>query len=295
MDLIPCYPPMATWLKQNEAIYAMVCYKDRLFTNSSKRIKVWDSSNQLVATLRGHACCVFSMLIHGNLLFSGSCDKTIYIWDLNTRIPTPLTILEGHSNWIYSMAAYETRLFSFAEEMIAWDFESPDPLITYDMELGHSELVRCMAVSKQLLFVGSEDETIQVWDCITMEHVKTLRGHTGIVKDLLVVGEDVLFSASYAKIKCWDLTVMECAFTISGHDNYISSLAIHEMKLISACWDQTILVWDLASVTQESPSPKCIANLVGHAKAIYNLSVWEGRLFSASFDGTVLVWNLADL
>jgi len=286
---------MATWLKQNEVIYSLVSFQDRLFTGSYKRIKVWNSENQLIVTLRGHVGYVFSMRVHCNLLFSGSCDTSIHIWDLTTQIPISLAILEGHSNCIYSMAAYETRLFSFANEMIAWDFETQDPLITYDMTLGHSEIVRCMAVSKQLLFLGCEDETIQVWDCETMEFVEILHGHTGIVTELLAVGEDVLFSASYAKIKCWDLSVMACAFTISGHDNFISSLAIHEMKLISASWDATVLVWDLLSVTQESPTPKCIAKFVGHTERIYTLSVWEGRLYSGSFDGTVLVWNLADL
>ena len=67
-------------------------------------LKVWSSADgRLLATLRGHDGEItdFAVNYENTLLASGSCDKTIRVWDLRTT--APVTILVGHGQQITSV------------------------------------------------------------------------------------------------------------------------------------------------------------------------------------------------
>ena len=56
-----------------------------------------------MATLRGHAAEVSDMAVNyeNTLLATGSNDKTVRVWNLQTK--TPLTVLHGHSGNINTL------------------------------------------------------------------------------------------------------------------------------------------------------------------------------------------------
>ncbi len=67
-------------------------------------IKMWSSADgRLLATLRGHDKEISDIDINfeNTLLVSGSCDKTIRIWNLKTTETT--TVLQGHSAMVTSV------------------------------------------------------------------------------------------------------------------------------------------------------------------------------------------------
>ena len=90
-----------------------VCIKDNLIISGSfdKTIKIWDiESGKGIKTLEGHKDCVNSVAIKDNLVISGSDDKTIKIWDVCTGLC--LKTLEGHTHWVNSVAIKDNLIIS---------------------------------------------------------------------------------------------------------------------------------------------------------------------------------------
>ena len=57
-----------------------------------------------IATLQGHAEIVFCLIVHNNILYSGSFDKTIRAWNLDTN--ECITALQGHTDYVLSLIVH---------------------------------------------------------------------------------------------------------------------------------------------------------------------------------------------
>jgi WD40 repeat protein len=68
-------------------------------------------TGELLHTLKGHTNQVSSLAIsyNGQIIASGSSDKTIKLWDLQTG--ELLHTLEGHSDGVTSLAISQNRKF----------------------------------------------------------------------------------------------------------------------------------------------------------------------------------------
>jgi len=60
--------------------------------------------------LRGHTNIVRCLALHENKLYSGSCDKTIRIW--NTETHEEIAILRGHTDVVRCLTLHENKLYS---------------------------------------------------------------------------------------------------------------------------------------------------------------------------------------
>ena len=210
--------------------------RERVITGSSDfTIRVWEESDKddtyaCMCVLTEHTSSVCCMTLSPSLLFSGSIDKTIRVWDINTISAVPL------SN-VYTLH-------------------------------GHTGGVRCIQLSWdcQRLYSGSIDHTIRVWDTsrtllpsqFTCIHV--LHGHSDWIKGILPVhereGESVLYSSSFDKtIRVWNTRTYQCVNTLIGHsDTVLSMVIVHEERdsdgekgivLYTGSTDSTVKVWDL--------------------------------------------------
>lgn len=64
-------------------------------------MKIWSSvTGRLLATLRGHSAEIADIGVSydNKLLATGSCDKTVRVWNLKNT--APVAILHGHSGMI---------------------------------------------------------------------------------------------------------------------------------------------------------------------------------------------------
>jgi WD40 repeat protein len=76
--------------------------------------------------------------------------------------------------------------------------------------------------------------------------------------------------------------------TLAGHTHAVTCLVVlPEGKLASACWDKTILIWDITTGLYE-------AELREHDDAVITLAVLPGdMLASGSHDTTIRIWNIS--
>ena len=67
-------------------------------------------SGTQIATLQGHTDYVNCLIVHNNILYSGSYDKTIRAWNLDTN--ECITALQGHTDRVYCLIVHNNILYS---------------------------------------------------------------------------------------------------------------------------------------------------------------------------------------
>ncbi|MBS0604666.1 MAG: WD40 repeat domain-containing protein [Verrucomicrobia bacterium] len=272
-----------TLQKLNTIVYSLVLDGQRLYSGSLDRtIKIWDlNTNTRTGTLQGHNSPVSSLALGGRRLFSGSLDRTIKIWDLNTNTCT--ATLHGHNDSVRSLASSGQRLFSGSLDgtIKIWDLSTNTCTATLH---GHDGPVTSLALDGQRLYSGSLDTTIMIWDLTTYARLATLKEHAGCVSSLALDGQRLFSGSLDSTIKLWDLNTNTCTATLDGHASPVSSLAINGQRLFSGSNDRTIKIWDLNTNA-------CTATLEGHNRSIRSLAMDGHKLYSSSYDRTIKVWD----
>jgi WD40 repeat protein/tRNA A-37 threonylcarbamoyl transferase component Bud32 len=248
----------------------------------------------LINTLTGHSEPVLSLVIipDDKTLVSGSRDKTIKVWNLQTG-ELKFT-LNGHSNWVSSLAiSHDAKILASGsgdKNIKIWNLETRELKSTLN---GHSNGINSLIISHdgKTLVSGSDDTTIKVWNLLTGELKSTLNGHSGWVLSLAISPDDkTLFSGSSDKtIKIWNLQTKELLLTITRHLSGVRSLTINPNTntFVSGSWDKTIKIWNLQ--TKELK-----ATLTGHTDSIWSVAISDDgkTLVSGSSDKTIKIWNL---
>ena len=120
---------------------------------------------------------------------------------------------------------------------------------------GHASSINALAYrwdpsassSRHVLFSGSGDETIRVWDLEERKCVLEMeKAHTGYVSSLLCV-DDYLISGSFDRTIClWNVHRRTLIKSIKAHAHCVNSLFLHDSGVVlSGSWDAHIRLWDL--------------------------------------------------
>src|SRR5436305_3391501 len=163
---------------------------------------------KLLDTQASHTSTVLSVVISpdGERLVSGSGDKTIKVWNLQTGMHE--RTLDGHTGAVWSVAISPDgeKLVSGSDDQTikVWNLQTGMHERTL---IGHSDYVRSVAISPdgEKLVSGSGDKTIRVWNLRTGMHERTLDGHTGAVWSVVISpdGERLVSGSNDHTIKIW--------------------------------------------------------------------------------------------
>jgi len=177
-----------------------ICVQDNLIFSGSndKTVKIWDNrSFKCIATLTAHNRAVKCLYVLGNYLFSGSNDQQVLVWSLQTN--SVLTNLQGHEGWIKSLTGTKSTLFS-----------------------------------------GSHDETIRVWDLATLQCKHTLKAKDKV--EALLATPQALFSASGDFLEIWDSSTYTLASSTNARTS-ILCLARHGPRIFAGSIGNHLKVW----------------------------------------------------
>ena len=258
------------------------------------------------AVLKGHSSSVNSVSItpDGRYAVSGSADKTLRVWDLETG--RCVRILEGHSNAVNSITIIPNGRYavsgSYDTTVRLWDFETGGGVRT---RKGHAAGVNSVSITPDGRYAVSgsgglgqlEDTTLRVWDLETGRCVRTMEGYTGDVNSVSIMpdGRCAVSGNFDTTLRVWDLENGQCVRTLEGHPGDVRSVSItpdggfavsaggHAFK----SKDDTLRVWELAN-------GQCVHTLEGHNNWVNSVTISpDGRCaVSGSHDATVRVWNL---
>jgi WD40 repeat protein len=115
---------------------------------------------------------------------------------------------------------------------------------------GHTHHVSSLAISTLgwILYSGSWDATIRVWNLATQRCTQVLQDHSEAVTSIALFsdpsGKQFLASGSKdATIKLWDLDSFDCIHTFVGHEDGVTCLDIFDngRRLLSG---RCVVVYD---------------------------------------------------
>ena len=248
----------------------------------------------LLRTLKGHSggiVCI-SVTPNGRLAVSGSKDKTLRVWDLESG--KCLNTLEGHNQLItcVSMSLDGRRVVSgsFDKTLRVWDFESGKCLSILE---GHQDKVQCVSLTPdgRRAVSGSCDNSVQLWDLESGRSLCALEGHVKNVYCVAVTpdGRRAVSGSLDKSLRVWDLESGKCLCVLRGHSNAVNGVCViaDGRRVLSASGDKTLRVWDLES-------GKCLRRMKGHTDFAWSVSATPdgSRAVSGSDDGTFRIWDL---
>ncbi|KAF4230403.1 hypothetical protein CNMCM6457_005979 [Aspergillus fumigatiaffinis] len=266
---------------------------ERELSTWSQLPRVEETWSGELQALEGHYDTVRSVAFspNGQLLASGSFDKTIKLW--NASIGELRQTLEGHSGSVCSVVfSPDAQLLasgSYDKTIKLWDVSTGELRQTLE---GHYALVRSLAFSPdaQLLASGSYDKTIKLWDVSTGELRQTLEDHSDSVRSVAFSPDgQLLATGSFDKtIKLWDVSTGELRQTLEGHSDSVRSVAFSPdgQLLASGSDDKTIKLWDASTGELRQ-------TLDGHSSLVSAVAFSpDGQLLaSGSDDKTIGLWN----
>ncbi|PSB02996.1 WD40 repeat domain-containing protein [Merismopedia glauca] len=266
-------------------------------------IKLWRvETGECYATATGHIGIIYNLDIspNGETIASAGSDSTARVWSLDTG--QCLRALLGHTNSVFTLGfnpLNQTLVTgSFDRTVKFWDYQTGQCLNTWR---GYSNGVCAIAIlPNSTLASGYHDGLIRLWNLKTGTCIQTLAGHEDFVWTVAASpdGQFLATSGEDRLIKIWDLATGECCKVLRGHLSTVTALAFSsqfvaavarqeaEGILVSASYDGTVKVWDLATGS-------CLRTLQGHLSWIWDVAFHpDGQIFaSASFDHTILLWN----
>lgn len=236
---------------------------------------------------QAHTECIYTIQFSGKYLVSGSRDKTLRIWDLNTRqlVRKPLV---GHTGSVLCLqfdADPEEDLIvsgSSDSSVILWKFSTGE--IISVLRNAHRESVLNVRFDHRILVTCSKDKTIKVFNRRPM-HPGDM-GYPDIQKTLNPV-PTVLNNYGFNPTPYADLPIRP-AYTLicslEGHGAAVNAVQIYNNEIVSASGDRNVKVWDW-------PLKTCTRTLIGHQKGIACVQYDGRRIVSGSSDNEVKVFD----
>lgn len=240
----------------------------------------------------------------GSVLATGSDDKTIRLWSTKTDEIECIGLLEGHDDYITSLAITDNYILSSSSDKTIrkWDMSTCECLLIFR---GHGSTVNKIIYSGDFVFSISYDKTARCWDFDTGESVRVFIGHKMSVSAIVFIPADkenmndaIKFIAENKKMKKTMAVLQQPknTFDVSGYkadqdeivqeddndENYYSKDLV-----ITASLDSLAKSWSFET-------GECIHTFKGHTSAITCLATDSlGKiLFTGSTDHTIRSWDI---
>ena len=224
-----------------------------------------------------HEECVYTIQHNSRHLVSGSRDKTIRKWDLNTYrlIGAPL---KGHTMSVLCLQFDERPehdiIVSGGSDslVIIWQFSTGK--ILKKMSGAHYESVLNLRFDDRYIVTCSKDKTIKVWN------------RRALRKDDPAVPQHTLSTTLGRESLTNRDMIREYSLLadLHGHQAAVNAVMIHDNTIISASGDRTIKSWNISRARLNK-------TYVGHTKGIACVQFDGRRIVSGSSDNTVRIFD----
>lgn len=212
------------------------------------------------------------------LLFSGSSDRTIRVW--NAQTGQCLRKFEGHRRGVESIVCLSSSLTIYTSSsdgsIRQWDIVSGTCTAVFE---GHQTNVYQLSIIDDLDF----------WSGISMSSTLTLLAEIASIYSMVLALPNICIIASADKtVRAWDLQTTKCT-QVFEHPDSVRTFIIHDRFLITGCRDEKIRVWDRVD-------HRVIRELDVHLDEVSSMALLDGRwLVTGSYDASVRCWSIADI
>ncbi|RMZ91755.1 hypothetical protein DV736_g1001, partial [Chaetothyriales sp. CBS 134916] len=230
-------------------------------------------------TLEAHVDEVTALHLRGDILVSGSADKTLRQWDLvKGRCVQTLDVL-----WAAAQASATIN-----SSATAW---KPTGRTTN----ANADFVGALQCFDAALACGTADGMVRLWDLRSGQVHRSLVGHTGPVTCLQFDDTHMVTGSADRSIRIWDLR------TGSIHDAFAYDLPITSMmfdarQIVSAAGEDVVKVYDKTDGRQwdcgQGATISVEERMEGRTTSVVErVRIKDGYLVEGRRDGEVGVWS----
>ncbi|KAI1326316.1 mitochondrial division protein [Xylariaceae sp. FL0255] len=227
-------------------------------------------------TLQSHVDEITALHFRGDVLVSGSADKTLRQWDLEKgRCVQTLDVMWAAAQASVSLGTGEGT----------WRQTSRQAS-------GAADFVGALQVFESALACGTADGMVRLWDLRSGQVHRSLVGHTGPVTCLQYDDTHLVTGSLDRSIRIWDLRTGSI-FDAYAYDNPVTSMMFDERRIASAACEDVVKIYD----KMESRQWDCGAGITeaeeggGRTPAVVEcVRIKDGYLVEGRRDGRVGVW-----
>jgi guanine nucleotide-binding protein subunit beta-2-like 1 protein len=278
-------------------------------SSRDKKIMIWEltpgetSSGYARKALSGHSECVACVVLSsdGQFALSGSWDRSMRLWDLNTGATVRNFQDNGHKKDVFSVAfsGDNRQIVSGSRDKTIklWNtLAECKYTIEEDM---HSDWVSCVVFSPSakmpLIVSAGWDKLVKVWNLSNCKLRTNLVGHTGVVYTC-TVSPDGSLCASGGKdgtAMLWDVNDGKHLYSLDAGGTINALTFSPKNYWLCAATDTSIKVWDLENknvldeLSSTSPPKSGIPWCVS-----LTWSADGNTLFAGSTDGNIYVYEV---
>ena len=263
---------------------------------NDRSIKVWEACerrDEMTLNIHSDEVRALACTRDGRHLISGSFDKTIAIFNLETQEEEwRIKNTEENPSEVNTMAKYLNFMFSGHRDgsFKFWSIETKKIIgnvCAHRKDLYHITVCE----SSHLAASGSEDKQIIVWLLKDFGSYFILADstHAAIALSFMDNGKKLVSGGDDFNIRIWDIESRTEERCLNGHSSAVWSIVISEDDNIffSASMDKTIKLWSLTTHSNEF-------TFQGHTKGIRRILIKKStnHLISASFDFLINFWDI---
>ena len=253
------------------------------------------SDIQIKGVMMGHADGIYALAADdlGNL-FSGSADKFVAQWDLNTfTFTNPLAKTEGSIYAISLLNRHRMVIGSNDGFIYVLDYKQKKVIRSFKF---HTKPVFDIIQdkSKALVFVAGGDGSFSVWDAKTWKVMHAFKLSDKSIRCLTLIKNKNWIAAGLSDhtIRIFDLNNFRQIQVLEGHDNSVFSLCYHNGNLYSGGRDAYLNKWKLeGEAFVRSLHVPAHNYTINHILAHPQFPV----LATASRDKTIKIWHAETL
>lgn len=220
-----------------------------------------------------HDECVYTIQHSRKWLVSGSRDKTIAIWDLDTQRRVR-TLAGAHTASVlclqFDERPNEDIVVSGGSDslVIIWKFSTGR--IIRKMDDAHAESVLNLRFDHRYLITCSKDKTIKIWN-----------------RNEVFLDDPIVPAVARRQLELGGMNPLKeytLLATLEGHGAAVNAIQVYQGQIVSASGDRTIKAWDINT-------GNCIRTYTGHTKGIACVQFDGRRIVSGSSDNTVRIFD----
>ncbi|KAF2753966.1 WD40 repeat-like protein [Pseudovirgaria hyperparasitica] len=236
-----------------------------------------------------HTECVYTIQYSGKHLVSGSRDKSVRIWNMETQRLTRPPLL-GHSASVLCLqfddSPQEDVVISGGSDchIIVWRFSTGKLL--KKLSRAHSESVLNLRFDENYLISCSKDKSIKVWNRKQLlptdpcYPIVTTAASAHFPQHIISMDQVPDLQRNHIE----PLPEYSLIMTLQGHTAAVNAIQIYDKQIVSASGDRSVKVWDVRT-------GKCLKTFQGHTKGIACVQFDGRRIVSGSSDESVRIFD----
>jgi len=280
------FAPVAAFSLDGETLALASCENSDRFSCKGDLIRLWDGNDHqsIGQSLAGHNDSILSLAFspNGKTLASGSEDKTIILWNIDTEPPIKQPPIECKEALSMAFSPDGKTLASKEDDgpISLWDVSTRQPITRLPERPSNHWIKKNVAFSPdgKILASSGEGDGIILWDVSARRQISriSVKGVYRLAfspdgKTLASAGCPILKDFQFCKqgeIRLWDVaTYQQIGQSLSGYKKAVISITFSPdgKTLVSGDEDGAVILWD---VDTRQPIGRLISEPNGRAQVL---------------------------